>query len=76
MYTRVSHKSKLLHSIVKRDVDNSKTYDETPQAPSIAIKSQDISHKLVQDADFPVGFETEANRGRISVSLPPLQYHY
>jgi hypothetical protein len=49
------------------DVAPPKRYNELQQAPSIATRSQDISHKLVQDADPLTGSETEANRGRNSV---------
>jgi hypothetical protein len=40
-----------------------KRYNQLQQAPSIATRSQDISHKLVQDADPLTGSGTEANRG-------------
>lgn len=56
------------HYVDRRvDVGHPKRYNELQQAPSIATKSQDISRKLVQDADPLIGSETEVNRGRISV---------
>lgn len=60
---RMSFKVHLIDKLIRTNSILKKKHNETPSTPSIAINSQDISHKLVQDAEFASGSVKQTSWG-------------